>query len=140
MPDPSHFSSIGWILVAIAALCATANQIDDFFKRRAGKDGDRNVGPQPFEVKAAAEYVHKAEFERALEQNVTEHQNLFSKLGGMERGLRSEIKTDTTQLHDKINKVDKEVGSIAAGMGAQNQQLASINATVTRILERGPRS
>ena len=76
--------------------------------------GDK--APQPFEVKEAKSFVHKQEFDLFAETNRREHENLFSKIGGVERGARVHLdgKLDAMQrsseegrdkLHDRINEV-----------------------------------
>lgn len=103
---------------------------------KAKKKEEREIGPQPFKVQAAEEFVPKRDFEKHVAHNTDRHHQLFEQIKVVREEIHKELKSDTAELHSKINKVDKEVGGISAGMTAQNQQLASINATVTRILER----
>ena len=140
MPDPNSFASIGWVIVAIAALCVCANQIDDFFKRRAGQDGHRTVGPQPFEVKAAAEFLHKRDHDAHHAWDMTEHNNLFKKIGGVERGAAQALKDDVDSLRDELTEVGKQVAGLNKSTELQNQQLASIVSTQNTILQRLPRN
>ena len=37
--DPTSFEGIGWLVVALSALCVALNQIDDFFERRKPREG-----------------------------------------------------------------------------------------------------
>jgi predicted nucleic acid-binding Zn-ribbon protein len=37
--DPTSFEGIGWLVVALSALCVAINQIDDFFERRKPREG-----------------------------------------------------------------------------------------------------
>lgn len=76
------------------------------------------VKPEP-----STTYATKSEMEKALCENHEEHQSLFSKIGGVERGLRQEIKADTGELHEKVNKVDSIVSGLKTATDMQNQQL-----------------
>lgn len=138
MPESLQIAAVaGIIVVCLAALAAGWNQLDEMFKRRAGTDGNRTIGPQPFEVKAADEFVHVRTFEEHAAKNTERHAQLFSAIEAVKDEARRELKQDTSELHEKINKVDREVGGIAKGMEFQNQQLASINQTVLSILKKG---
>jgi predicted transcriptional regulator len=109
------------------------------------------VTPNPLHVKEAESYVAKPEFEKHVTLNNQDHRDLFSKVGGVERGaasklseelktLREERREDTDALHNKINKVDREVGELKAATNLQNQTLAGLNSDIKRILGRLPRS
>jgi len=37
--NPSSYEGIGWLVVALSALCVAINQIDDFFERRKPREG-----------------------------------------------------------------------------------------------------
>jgi hypothetical protein len=139
MPDPSHYSAIGWIVVAIAALCVAANQVDDWFKRRQGRDADRTVGPQPFIVAAEKQFALKAEFKEHADWDIAEHNNLHRKIGGVERGAAAALKADVDGLREEVTELGKQVAGLSASTDMQNQQLASIVATQTQILQRLPR-
>ncbi len=39
MLDPNSYEGIGWLVVALSALCVAINQIDDFFERRKPREG-----------------------------------------------------------------------------------------------------
>lgn len=85
---------------------------------------------QPLEIKPVSDYVHKAEFNRLAEQNEQTHRDIFSKLGGIERGatgnlgkLREEIhamelrinqsgEDRSEKIHERINEVLAEVSEI----------------------------
>jgi hypothetical protein len=100
----------------------------------------QQISPQPFEVKAAAEYVHKPEFSAQMEANQQEHQNLFSKLGGVERGLRAEMKKDTDALHEKINAVSNQNAAQTAKLDLVNQRQVQMDGKIDRLLERASSS
>lgn len=134
MFDPIQTGAMA--LGGLAALALAANQIDDFIRRRSGKYAEQTISPQPFEVKAAAEYVHKHQFEQHVQANTERHGQLFSQIAHAREQARQELKSDTNAMHEKINKVDREVGAIAKGMELQNQQLARIETSLHSNLRR----
>jgi Ribonuclease G/E len=68
--------------------------------------------PQPFDIRFAAEYATKAELEKHAEQDQREHENLFKKIGGVERGSvdRTDdfVKELRTSLDSKLGEMLKE--------------------------------
>jgi organic radical activating enzyme len=136
--EPHHFTSVGWVIVALAAMAVAWNQIDDWVKRRAGNDAQR-VGPQPFVVQPAAEFVPRLEFDRHVEKNTERHGQLFDAIDSVRDSAGEKLKAETAELHDKINAVATNVAALTATSEIQNQQLAGIQASLNRVLERMPR-
>jgi hypothetical protein len=136
MPDPNHFSSVGWIILSLAALAMAFNQIDDFVKRRQGKDGDRMVGPQPFEIKAATEYLHKHEFVEHAKHNTNTHNAMFSALRASEEKQAVNLKNDLAAIRSEVTEMGKQVAAIDSAMELQNQQLARIETNVFNALRK----
>lgn len=100
MPDPTSFQGIGWLIVGLASLLVMLNQglkLSDRFK------------PKDFVPPLHAQFAERAEFERYVQHNSEEHAALHSRIGGAERGLRQEIKTDIQAIHERINDVLKAV-------------------------------
>lgn len=96
LPDPNHFASIGWVLVIIVALITGLRQGISFVRELKDK-------PSPADVQrdAAALFCTKAEFAAHLEWNRREHESLFSKIGGVERGLGVRIDTRFSEMDKK---------------------------------------
>lgn len=71
------------------------------------------VEPQPLEVKGAPEYVSKAEFEKHVEANAHDHENLFSRLNRNDRetseikGMLVGIRDDIAAIKGKLFKTGK---------------------------------
>ena len=80
--------------------------------------------------------VDKAEFLAALAANEAQHKDLFSKIGGVERGVRAEVKADTLRVEEKVNIVDRKVSGLEASNNAQNQKLAHMDGKLDRLVER----
>jgi len=125
----------GWVIGAVAILQLVTLGMQVLRWNEAAK---REVHPQPLEVKDAAEFLPRQLFEEHAEQNRREHEHLFAKLGGLDRGLRAEMKQDTDGLHEKINSVGREVSEHSATLELQNQHLAQIDAKLDRLIERRP--
>lgn len=133
MPVPTSLELGGWI-VCLVAVMAGLNQA---FKLKRNVTGQaQSISPQPFEVKAAADYVHKTDFERHIASNTAEHQNLFAKLGGIDRGLRETLKKDTDALHEKINTVTNQNAGQTAKLDLVNQRQVQMDGKIDRLLER----
>ena len=128
-----------WVIAATAVLQAlgAALSIAKFFINRAEK---RQVSISP-------EVVLRPDFDAHVAENRHEHENLFAKLGGMERGLnahlnselkslREERREDSRTLHQELNDVARKVSGLEATNTLQNQRLAEINAKLDRVIER----
>lgn len=131
LPDPNHFASIGWVLVILAAIIVGLRQGIGFFR-------DLKQKPEPYEVQreAAAAYVTKPVFESHIAVNHREHENLFSKIGGMERGIRGELKTDFEKLSEALSDLSREVGGLKDVGEVRSQQMARLESKMDRLAER----
>src|SRR5262245_54409060 len=124
-----------WVIGAVAFLQLITLGMQVLRWNQAAK---REVHPQPLEVKGATEYLPRQLFDDHAQQNQREHEHLFARLGGLDRGLRAEMKQDTDGLHEKINTVGREVSEHSAMLELQNQRLAQIDAKLDRLIERRP--
>jgi hypothetical protein len=102
------------MLIILGILGAAYYLKEIFFSKKA---------PQPFEVREAKQYVHTDVFDQFVADNLRQHENLFSKIGGVERGARAhlDVKLDQMQrsseegrdkLHDRINEVLSAVSEV----------------------------
>jgi hypothetical protein len=109
--------------LVVAGVAATAYYVKVLFW------GDSPRTPQPLEVREAKDFVHKEEFNKHVEEDNQTHRDLFSKIGGVERGAREHLdnKLDAMQqseesgrekLHGRINEILKEVGKISGELSA----------------------
>lgn len=102
--------------------------------------------PMAGEVRSEAleRYTQKAEFAEHVEWNRREHENLYSKIGGVERGsiarmddiskewrqfveagMRDLVASNNTgreKLHDRINQILREVGEIRGELKGANKR------------------
>jgi hypothetical protein len=128
-----------WLIAATAILQAfgAVLSIAKFFLNRSEK---RQVTISP-------DVVGRPDFEAQSAQNKQEHENLFAKIGGLERGinahvntelrsLRDERREDVRALHSELNEVARKVSGLEATNTVQSQRLAEINAKLDRVIER----
>jgi hypothetical protein len=139
LPDPNSPAAIGWIAVVIAAVATAANQVWKLIQNLTGKGNHRLVSPQPLEVTATKQFVTKEEHDRHTAWNQQEHNNLFSKLGGVERGVREAMKAETDQLHDRITDVAKQNAAQEAKQDLMNQRIVQMDGKLDRLVERSTR-
>lgn len=96
----------------------------------------REKVPQPLETKKAADYVPKYEFEKHVEQNRQDHDHLHSKIGGVDRGNGKKISDEVTNVHNRVNAIEKSIGGLEVASDLQSQRLAQIDAKIDRLIER----
>lgn len=135
LADTTNAPLIGsWAIGAMFFLVAinTVLQIIRYSQVRAEK---REITPQPLEVRGTVEYLPKKAFEEHREQNQREHENMFSKMGGIERGIRSEMKADLKPVSEKVDDMAREVSAHTATLELQNQMMAAMNNKLDRAIE-----
>jgi len=108
------------LILSVNVLLSVAIGIKTFFF-----PSRREVGPQPFEVKGTVEWARKDVVDKTIEANHREHENLFKKIGGMERGI-----------YDEINKLREGQSRNNTNDEHQNQHLVHIESKLDRLIER----
>jgi hypothetical protein len=96
--------------------------------------------PEKRQVSITPNVATKEDLGRHVEDNRQEHQNIFAKIGGVERGLREEIKKDVGHLSDKISDVSADVTGLNKTNELQNQRLVHMDAKLDRLIERTPKN
>jgi len=144
LPEPSSYTAIGWAVVILFCLVGGLRQVIGLWR-------DFQKGPtEKREVTISLTAVERPVFEEHVRDNRREHENLFAKVGGVERGtmakldksfneLRAERALDMNTIHTKTNEIGREVSGLKASNELQNQQLARMDAKIDRILERAGR-
>lgn len=132
LPDPNSFSSIGWIFVCLVGLVVGWNQIDDFIKRRQGK-------PANEELKGVADVMAQrmASVEAEQREAINRRRAMYSKIEAVQVALQAEMKKDLNQVYDEINRMRTDVAGMKSDNTHQTRHLASIEAKVDRLVERG---
>lgn len=65
--------------------------------------------------------------EKRMDAHEEIHQQLFSKLGGQERGLRTESDSKVAELRLKIDELTKTVSAVEAAANIHTDQLEQVN-------------
>ena len=112
MLNPTSFEGIGWLVVGLAALCVSVNQIDDFFERRKPRAGFPPVEQLDNSQAALAERVDRLEDALA--------------------DLRREMKADREALAEAgsaraagiYRKIDEVRGELSANLASVRRELA----------------
>lgn len=81
--------------------------------------------------------------DRRMAQHERVHENLFSKLGGVERGAgekvekaRAEFREQLDGLHEKVNRVDRSVAAIETETRLQTRTLEAISQRLETLTQR----
>lgn len=77
--------------------------------------------------------LDKAEFIEHCNENKREHENLFSKLGGVERGIRSEVKLDVEKIYNEVNRLREGQAAGNALTHAQDRKLEGMEKLMHEI-------
>lgn len=70
--------------------------------------GDATVGPQPFEVKASAEWADRRDCKGHLDANQREHENLFGRVALLEQRTEKTA-ADIAIIKNNLGKVDSNI-------------------------------
>lgn len=141
LPDPGSFGSVGWVVVVLAGLVLILRNVIGLWRDMNRPEREKR------EVTISASLPSKEELDRLFGENKREHENLFSKIGGVDRGaaqkideriekLREERRGDMRQLHEEVGHVGMKVSALEATNQAQSQRLAAIDAKLDRLIER----
>ena len=112
MLNPNSYEGLGWLVVALSALCVAINQIDDFFERRKPREGFPPVEQLENSHNALSARVDK------LEAEMNE--------------LRREMKQDREALNESgsaraaeiYRKIDEVRSELSANLERVRQELS----------------
>jgi hypothetical protein len=91
--------------------------------------------------------VDKADFDRALQENKTVHEQLFAKVGGVERGVESRLtaKLDKAEteavasrraMHQEMTGISNDVAALKKEAELANQRSVQMDTKIDRLIER----
>lgn len=75
-------------------------------------------------------------FEKHVADNRDDHDKLFSKIGGVERGAAASIEQRVEIVRRDLVNVGNQVSGLQSETKLQNQQLARMDAKLDRLAER----
>jgi hypothetical protein len=99
------------------------------------------------EVSFTGTPVDKKEFDKHVEENRGEHERIFAKLGGVERGVEgrlnakldamaAESKNDREKLHERINPIEGEICALRQASETNTTHLVQMDGKIDRLIER----
>ena len=102
---------------------------------------------QKREVTFTGTPVDKKEFEKHQRENKDEHDRIFAKLGGVERGVENrlnakldvmatESKADREKLHFRINPIEGEICALREASETNTTRLMQMDGKIDRLIER----
>ena len=95
---------------------------------------------QPVSVTISEElhkvFAAKDAFESHVAENKNDHEKMFSKIGGVERGAAASIEQRVEIVRRDLVAVGNQVAGIQSETKLQNQQLARMDAKLDRLAEK----
>ena len=107
--DTVNGQTVKDVFLVLMALLAVAGTIYGFVGNKT-----RTIDPQPLEVRGAAEFVPRKDFEHLRDENKREHEMLFAKIGGVSRGAEANLQTMRQEIHGmelRLNTANEERSS-----------------------------
>ena len=104
------------------------------------KKQDVQVSPNPISVEMVETLVTKTEFNKQSERNEATHRELFSKIGGVERGANGALEGKVMAIWNEVGTQGKCIAGLEKETELQNQTLAAVQADIKLILGRLPRN
>lgn len=129
--SPAPLEIAAWI-GCLFFLVAGWNQVEIFFDRRGRRGAPREIQPQPLAVTRFDQPVTETLCQSRRQEVASELLRLEREFGSQ----RHERRVEVSELQQKINKVDREVGELRASIELNNQQLTRIDAKLDRVIER----
>lgn len=130
LPDPNHFSSIGWVAVILTGLILSLRAGMGFIR-------DLKDKPSPGEVQGEAHqtFATKIELQTFSDRHDAEIKRLYDK---REEDLRLAAQ-QRKSLHEDVQKISSGMAALTATNQLQNQTLAGVTADIKTLLSRMPR-
>jgi hypothetical protein len=123
-PDPN----IAWnVILTIGVLVAIGANVFALFK-------SNNL--QKRQVSFEFEPASKEEFDKHVTANKGDHDNIFSKLGGVERGLRGEFSTELKVVRSEMVEAARQLAALSNNAELLNQSMVSERSRLDREIER----
>jgi hypothetical protein len=99
------------------------------------------------EVSFAGESLDRKEFDRLVAENATVHDQLFAKIGGVERGLdgrlaarmdkfEAESHESRRLMHQNVCAIGNDVAALKKEAELANQRAFQMDAKIDRLIER----
>lgn len=138
LPDPQSPAAVGWVCIIGCTIIIGFRQVMGFVR-----DMKRPEGPERRDVSINPGVASEKALTDHQQWDAREHEKLWSKIGGVERGatekmttelnlLRGERHDDAQTLQGKLDKFHTAIGGLEKATEIQNQQLAQIQTSLAR--------
>jgi len=127
-------NNVWLVIVVLASVAGNISQV--FIARSSARKQNTEISPQPLIIAMEKEFATKREFERHVSDNRADHEGIFKKIGGVERGAASNLETRVETLRKDLMTVGNQVSSLQSATQMQNQQLARMDSKLDRLAER----
>ena len=100
--------------------------------------------PAPADVRAEAvdrfqpkgDYATKEALAEHVAETKRQHENIFSKMGGMERGLRAEMDEKFNRITTKVDGIATNVSAVVREAELHTRQLTTLDEDIKQLLSR----
>ena len=116
---PSDALQLGQFVLALGAFIALWLSLRKVEKELRGGGEKREVGPQPFEVKAHPEYARREE----LQYVIARQDRMDAKLDSIVKDLSEAGEDRARRLHARLDQVIVAVSSVSATVGEISGEL-----------------
>jgi len=125
---------VGQLLMAVGTIGALAFMAASFNKKQ-------NVAfKQPVTVTISEElhkvFAAKEAFDLHVAENKKDHEQIFSKLGGVERGLRGEFSTELKVVRAEMIEAGRQLAALNNNAEMLNQAMTAERSRLDREIER----
>lgn len=91
---------------------------------------------QKREVSFEFEPASKVALDTLSTENTKVHEQIFAKIGGVERGAKSALETQVEIVRRDVIKCGNDISGLQASTELQNQSLARVESKLDRLIER----
>jgi len=104
------------------------------------KKQDVNIGPQPMTVELVKafheQFANKEDVAEALRDNKDVHEQIFAKIGGVDRGASGRLNAEVSSIYTRIAALEKSVGGLEAASRMQTSHLEQMDNKLDAMPDR----
>lgn len=117
LPDPNHFSSIGWLLVGLAAVTFGVNQFVSLWMKIAKPSGADALHAATARFQPVGDYVTRSEFQSKLSELTHEIHGIRTDMREMERVLSQGSEERIKDVHDRLDSMPDRIIAQLTNLG-----------------------
>ena len=131
---PPSANSVWYVILALASLAGNVAMV--FQARAMARNQKVEVSPQPLIVAMEKEFTPRRDFDAHVAANVEEHDKIFSKIGGVERGARHTLDAQVEVIRRDTVQIGNQVAALQAETKMQSAQLTQLTRTMNDLPSR----